>query len=136
MYRKQARPRGRTVIAAGTAVHGNINGRGTLEVQGYVHGDIDQDGQMRVAAGAVCHGNLRAAGLQVEGEIHGEVEVAGLLEIRPTGRLYGHVRCGRLRVHEGAVFRGSNEMVAEKSRSARGSESLAPEPVPQQPHLQ
>ncbi len=95
-----------TVIGPRLAVKGGIRAPGTIVIAGHVDGPVVSGELVRVVAGGVVRGEVKAACAVVEGTIEGPVTVTEVLEIRPGARLKGDVTAMRVAVGEGAQVRG------------------------------
>lgn len=95
-----------TVIGPRLVLRGGVRAPGTIVVAGQVEGPVVSGELVRVVAGGLIRGEVRAACAVVEGTIEGPVFVTEVLEVRPGARLKGDVTAMRVAVGEGAQVRG------------------------------
>ncbi len=110
-----------TQIASGTKVVGQISGSAELVIEGVVEGEIDLQSQVVVGAQGRVEGRIRALTVQVGGKVHGDVIGTERVEVLASGSLEGDVTSPRVRIKEGAFFKGKVEMTASKSRHANAA---------------
>ncbi len=102
-----------TIIGKDTNANGRMDVRGSIRLDGCFDGSIHADGDVAVGDSAKLKATIHAVNVTIAGEVQGDVYASGLLEIASTGKLYGEVKTGALRVEDGAVFKGSCEMLKE-----------------------
>ena len=76
-----------SLISAGLAIEGKINGTGNVRIAGHFKGDANVDGNLSIEPGAKHQGEVRAGSVTVGGELP-EYR-------RPSHRHHGHRRRGR-----------------------------------------
>lgn len=103
-----------TIIGKDTKANGRIEIRGSIRVDGCFDGDIQADGDVAVGDNGKVKAAIHAVNITIAGEVEGDIYASGRLEIASTGRLYGEVKAGALRIEDGAIFRGSCEMLEEQ----------------------
>lgn len=96
-----------SVIGAGTSVRGNIEGEGSLEIQGRVEGDVVMSGNVTVAEGGVVLGNVSAAEISVQGTVKGDLRGAAAVLIAHPARVVGDIDAPRIGIGAGALVRGN-----------------------------
>lgn len=98
-----------SMIAAGTALRGDIAFSGTLRIDGIVDGRIESRGDralLVVGESAHLRGDISAVDAVVCGLIEGNVVVQRYLELRPGSRVIGDVTYSRIEMHVGARVDG------------------------------
>jgi cytoskeletal protein CcmA (bactofilin family) len=98
-----------SIIAAGTAVRGDVFFSGTLRVDGIVDGRIESGGDralLVVGESAHLRGNISAVDAVVCGLVEGNIVVQRYLELRPGSRVIGDVTYIRIEMHVGAQIDG------------------------------
>ena len=103
-----------TIIGKDTKANGRMEVSGSMRVDGCFDGDIQADGDVAIGENARLKAAIRAVNVTIAGEVEGDVHASGRLEIASTGRLYGEVKASALRIEDGAIFRGSCEMLEER----------------------
>ena len=70
-----------TVFSKDTEFYGDLKFKKSLQINGYMEGEINSDGFLVVGEGAVVRANVRAKTVIISGEVHGNVEATDRLEI-------------------------------------------------------
>ena len=63
--------------------------------------------------------NVQARSILIEGRIHGNLEASEKIDIRKTGTLEGDIVTVGISIEEGAMFRGSVDIVKRDQVSAK-----------------
>jgi cytoskeletal protein CcmA (bactofilin family) len=108
---------GRTVIAAGTVVQGNVTADGDLQVDGIVKGDVATKTTLVVGGKAVIEGNISSQHADIAGKVTGTVKTSGLVTIRSTSGIVGDVITRDLNVEPGSSFQGRFQVGASTPAS-------------------
>ncbi|MEW5763113.1 MAG: polymer-forming cytoskeletal protein [Bacillota bacterium] len=95
-----------TLIAGNVRFKGNLNGQGSLRVDGDFEGEINMEGDVVIGEGGKVNATVKANNLTVAGSLKGKAQVQGRLQISAKGRVEGDVQAGRLAVEEGGVLLG------------------------------
>jgi cytoskeletal protein CcmA (bactofilin family) len=131
-------PAGLSVVAAGMAVHGNLDSNGTVRIEGVVEGDVSTRAQALVAKGGVVRGDMAAEEVVVGGTVTGAVRARVRVEIQSGAVVEGDVTTRRIMVAEGATLNGRVRMGEEavedppaagmppRHESAAGSATVSP----------
>lgn len=117
-----------TIIDRDTEIRGPLHSRGTLEIRGFVIGEVVHRGSLVIAPGGVCTGPVQADELFLRGEVHGDVAVSGTLRIGNGGQLFGDASCRRLIIDAGGRFVGKNLSGADEEAKSQPA-PVQPEPV-------
>jgi cytoskeletal protein CcmA (bactofilin family) len=107
-----------SVIAAGLAIDGKIEGAGHVRIAGQFNGDVHVDGNLTIEPGAKLTGGVRAKTVTVGGELEGNIDAASMVELTATGVLTGDLKAGTLTVSAGSRMRGRVEFGWESSPSS------------------
>lgn len=116
-----------SVIGAGTVVHGNLQGEGSLEVFGRVEGDVSTSGDVLVAEGGVVRGDITAAKITVSGAVQGNLNGSEGVALERGAKVVGDVSAPRVGIGSGALIRGH---VRTEGEPAQGQAKRAPGPGP------
>lgn len=108
-----------TVFSKDTEFYGDLKFKKSLQINGYLEGEISSDGFLVVGEGAVVRANIRAKTVIISGEVHGNIEATDRLEIQTSGKLFGNIRTSKLKVADGVVFEGKCEMIKDAERTDR-----------------
>ena len=106
-----------TVFSKDTEFYGDLKFKKSLQINGFLEGEIESEGFLVVGEGAVVRANIRAKTVIIGGEVHGNIEATERLEILTSGKLYGNIRTSKLKIADGVVFEGKCEMIKEYDRS-------------------
>lgn len=116
-----------SLIGAGTVVHGNLQGEGSLEVFGRVEGDVSTSGDVLVAEGGVVRGDIRAAKISVSGAVQGNLTGSEAVLLERGAKVVGDVSAPRVGIGGGALIRGH---VRTEGEAAQGQAKRASGPGP------
>ena len=97
-------------IGENIKVIGNIEGRGTLRINGIVEGDINFDGNIFIGDTGSVLGNVNGNDISLAGTINGNVVSEAQLIVFPTGILIGNVEVANFIIQENAKFDGTCKM--------------------------
>lgn len=114
-----------TVIGLGVIVKGDINGSGSVLIEGTVEGTIHLEND-RVTVGKTgrVNANINAREVVVVGAIRGNVTASEAVDIRMEGSLTGDVSSKRINLEDGAFFKGNID-VRRQERAERVSSFVA-----------
>ena len=104
-----------THIAAGSRLVGDIAGTTDLIVEGYVRGTLEMENAVVIGETGVVDGEIRARAVRGSGVVNGNVTGTVEVEILPKGKIEGDVAAPRLRIAEGAFFKGNVEMDGQEN---------------------
>ncbi len=123
---QQAADRG-SRIGKTMQLKGKLLGDEDLQVDGVLEGKVElRDSYFRVGQSGKVHANVKARSIVIEGTLQGDLEVTEKIEIRKTGSLEGDVVTACISIEEGALFRGSVEIVRRKQVSAEPGPAKKP----------
>jgi cytoskeletal protein CcmA (bactofilin family) len=118
----------------GKSLHlkGEITGSEDLYIDGEVEGTVElKDNNLTVGPNGNVHADVQARSITVLGRLRGNVRAGDKVEIRKTGSLEGDLATARIIIEDGAVFRGSIDIVqpgrAEPDRKAAAQASAPPQ---------
>ncbi len=106
-----------TVIGSNTVIKGEINGSGSLRVDGVVEGGISVTGNVVIGESGRINGDVAAGEMIVSGQVEGNVTTENCLSIFSTGQVIGDVKVGSLRIDEGGMLKGRSEMTPKSQTS-------------------
>ena len=116
---------------------GEITGTEDLQVDGDFHGKIElKDNCLTIGPNARVDADVHALSIYIAGRLKGNVQAPERIELRKTGSLEGDVVTAGIVIEEGAIFRGSIDIVrpdAKERISERSKPSLAKKPEPAKP---
>lgn len=103
-----------SVLGPGVSIDGTISGKQNLVVEGHVKGSLDLGSDLRIAPGARVEATVHALNVTVEGTVTGDISADRKIELLSTARVDGNIKAPKIVVSEGARFRGSVDMGAQK----------------------
>ncbi len=106
-----------TIVGKETRINGRIEAAGTIRIDGRVDGEIEADGDVVIGEPGRLVASVHARNITIAGEIQGNIHAEGRLEIVPTGKLYGDVKVAVLAIEDGAIFKGTCEMIAAEPQT-------------------
>ncbi len=136
MFGKHKPPPLKSLLAAGTAVHGDVHFEDGLRIDGEVHGCVldsaSKPSVVVIGDGAVVNGEVTAEHVIINGQVNGPVTARRLIELQPKAVVHGDVHYQAIELHLGAKVSGRLCPIAD----AAGASSMpltpteASEPAP------
>lgn len=115
-----------SVVAAGLAIEGKIEGSGHVRIAGRFKGDVHVQGNLTIEPGAKLTGGVRAGTVTIGGELEGNIDSATRVELLASGVLNGDLKAGSLTVAAGSKMRGQAEFGwEEKATASKGGLTMA-----------
>ena len=99
-----------TLIARGTELEGDLNFKGSLEVEGSITGNIlseDEDARIRILQGGSIKGDIRVATVLVNGHVTGDIYASNQAKLASQAVVEGHVHYSLIEIEKGAEVVGS-----------------------------
>lgn len=138
-----------SIVPRGITLDGDVEGTEDLVVFGRIHGEIRIDGVLVVEESGVVRGDVFARSVTVRGELAGDAWGQEFVRVDAAGRLVGDLNAPRVKVVDGARFRGRVHMadsgdqpprhVTRPSAEARPADEqrapLAEAPHPREPSV-
>lgn len=88
------------IVMEHTSLSGKIGNCRSLEVYGYIDGEVNAD-RIIVHDTGRLYGTVNAGDIEVNGDLQGEVKVANLIKIGRIGSVSGNVQYGQMAVEAG-----------------------------------
>lgn len=118
-----------TTIGPNTRVKGDIQGDGSLRIEGVVEGDINTTGNLVITESAKVLAEVKANNVSVAGAVRGNIH-ANRIEVLATGRIWGDMTVKVILTNEGAYVSGQIIMLQDVKPPQLESEGAAkPAPV-------
>ena len=120
--------RGRNLAQIGKSLKlkGEITGSEDLYIDGEVEGMVElKENSLTVGPNGKVHADVSARSITILGRLQGNVKAGERIEIRKTGSLEGDLSTARIVIEDGAVFRGSIDIV-KPGRNAVNAPAAAP----------
>ena len=109
-------------IGASIRIKGDVTGDENLIIQGEVEGTIVVQGHnVTISKTGKVKADIEARQIIVEGKLEGDLNGDEKVIICETGNVYGNIIAPRVKLEDGALFKGSIEMEphAQKATSAK-----------------
>ena len=98
-------------IGASIRIKGDVTGDENLIIQGEVEGTIVVQGHnVTISKTGKVKANIEARQIIVEGKLEGDLNGDEKVIICETGNVYGNIVAPRVKLEDGALFKGSIEM--------------------------
>jgi cytoskeletal protein CcmA (bactofilin family) len=111
-----------TIIGPETVVHGNINIKTSLRVDGKVFGEVICDGDVTIGETGYIESSIIARNITIAGSVSGKVQATEKLHILSTGSFNGSTVLNAIVIEEGGVFQGDSTM--QQKRNDKDFEDL------------
>ena len=106
---------------------GEITGSEDLYIDGEVEGSVAlKDNSLTVGPNGKVHADVSARSITILGRLRGNVKAGERIEIRKTGSLEGDLSTARIVIEDGAVFRGSIDIVKPGQNAASAPAAARP----------
>ena len=90
-----------SVLGPSTHVHGQVQGQGSLLIEGSVSGDVSVAGTLALSPGASLEGNVSAHSADVSGIVSGDIVTEGPIAIRAGATVRGELRGSEVSIEPG-----------------------------------
>jgi cytoskeletal protein CcmA (bactofilin family) len=137
-FDEPATVRGSAMIGKSVVIKGHITSREDLYIDGELEGTLEvRDNSVTVGkTGKVTTSSIVAKEVVVLGRVHGNVEATEIIEIRKDATLIGDLRTARIKIDDGAMFKGSVDIVRPEPKPqpkvASAAQPTVAEPARQQ----
>ena len=100
-----------STISAGLKIRGDISGDCHLIIEGEAHGKIHlTNGRVTVGANGRVNADIAAPEIVIEGNVQGNLQARDNVRMGSASHVQGSVLSPRIRIEDGARFRGKVEM--------------------------
>ena len=99
-----------TLIAEGTELEGDLNFKGSLEVEGSITGNIlseDDDARIRILKGGSVKGDVWVATVLINGRVTGDIYASKQAKLASQAVVEGNVHYNLIEIEKGAEVVGS-----------------------------
>lgn len=104
--------RGQASIGKSLKIKGTITGTEDLYIDGQIEGTIRlEQNSLTIGPNGSVDADVFAKDIVIEGKVTGNVNAGDRIDIRKTGSLSGDLSAARIVIEDGAVFRGSVDIV-------------------------
>ncbi len=126
--------RGRNTAQIGKLlkVKGEISGNEDLYIDGEIEGTVElEQNSLTVGPNGKVHADVTARSITILGRVQGNVRAGERIEIRKTGSLEGDLVTARIVIEDGAVFRGSIDIIKAGGAKPASRAPVAPTSPPE-----
>jgi len=107
--------------------NGEVSGSEDLQVDGDFKGKVDlKDNCLTIGPNARVEADVHARAICIFGRLKGNVEAPERIELRKTGSLEGDVVTAGIVIEEGAIFRGSIDIVRPEAKAQEAPVKRSP----------
>jgi len=104
-----------SIIGGQSEITGDLNIKGTLQVDGYVKGQVKADCVVLTESSRI-KGDITANKIIVSGRVEGNLKAEEAIEIMPKGKVIGDVFTNKISVAEGGELNGKVVMSERDSK--------------------
>ena len=102
-------------ISLNSRIDGNVYGKESIVVEGFIKGLISIKGNIIVGSTGVVEADVEADNISVLGKISGNVCARQQIVIQPSGKIQGDISALSIDIKEGALFEGRSHMMSPVS---------------------
>ena len=126
--------RNTATIGKAVKIVGDIYTKEDLNVDGDVEGKIEStDNKITIGTTGRVQASVKAREVVIFGQVQGDVEATDKVDIRREAKLVGNIKTARISIEDGALFKGSIDIVKPEPKpaigGAAGATPTAPAPV-------
>lgn len=116
-------------IGKGVSITGQIHSKEDLIIDGEIDGTIEaHDHKVTIGPNGKVKAGIRAKDIVVLGAVQGNIEASDKTEVKKEARLVGDIKTARIQIEDGAMFKGSIDIV--RTEPARVAPKPQPQPAP------
>lgn len=114
-------------IGKGVSITGQIYSREDLIIDGEVEGSIEAaEHKVTIGPNGKVKAGIKAKDIVVLGVVQGNVEATDRMDIKKDAKLVGDIKTARISIEDGAMFKGSIDII----RTEVPKPVVKPQPVP------
>ncbi|WP_437938605.1 bactofilin family protein [Sorangium sp. So ce341] len=117
-------------IGPTTAIRGNVQGDGDLEILGRVEGSVVMTGDVTIGEGALIQSDVRGRRVVVRGAVAGNISGEEAVILEPGARVVGDLGAPQIGIHAGALVRGNVTTGAPLAAAPAPVRAAAPAAAP------
>lgn len=130
-----ATPARAATIGKGVSITGQIFSKEDLIIDGEVEGTVEaHDHKLTIGPNGKVKATIKAKDIVILGVVQGNVEATEKIDIKKDARLVGDIKTARIAIEDGAVFKGSIDIVRAEApkASAPRPQAITPPSAAQQ----
>ncbi|MGK4007638.1 polymer-forming cytoskeletal protein [Sorangium sp. So ce1036] len=114
-----------STIGPTTAIRGNVQGDGDLEILGRVEGSVVMTGDVTIGEGALIQSDVRGRRVVVRGAVAGSIFGEEAVVLEPGARVVGDLGAPQIGIQPGALVRGNVTTGAPRAAAAPAPRAAA-----------
>lgn len=99
-----------TVIGNSIVIDGEIIGEEDLVIQGTVKGRVALKESLFIEPTAVVEADVDTQNVEISGQVTGNIVASNMVELKTQCRVVGDIKAPRIRIGDGASFKGNVDM--------------------------
>ena len=103
-------------IVSGTRIHGEVETKGDIRIDGTVVGTLNIQGKLVLGASGKVEGEIKCKNAEVMGQVEGEINVSELLSLKASSSLKGDIITNKISIEPGAKISGTINMDKEQQK--------------------
>ena len=112
------RGRNTAQIGKSLSIKGELSGSEDVYIDGEIEGTIElKENALTIGPNGKIHANVTAQTITILGLVQGSVRASERIDIRKTGTLEGDLVTARIVIEDGAIFRGSIDIIKAAAQS-------------------
>lgn len=133
-FESEATPSRTATIGKGVSITGQIYSKEDLIIDGEVDGTIEaHENKLTIGPNGKVKASIKAKEIVVLGIVQGNVEATERMEIRKDARLVGDIKTARISIEDGAIFKGSIDIVRQEVSKPAAKPAMQPQAAAQSP---
>jgi cytoskeletal protein CcmA (bactofilin family) len=109
-------------IGRSVVIKGEVSGNESLYIDGRIEGSLTfKDHRVTVGRNGVVSANISAREVVIMGKVTGNIECSDRVDIRSEGSLTGDIQSRRISVEDGALLRGSVQLIPAEHKQEKPS---------------
>ena len=97
-------------IVSGTKIHGEIETKGDIRIDGSVVGTLNIMGKLVLGTSGKIEGEIKCKNAEIMGSIDGEIKVDELLSLKASSTMKGDIITNKISIEPGATISGTINM--------------------------
>ncbi|OYT11246.1 MAG: cell shape determination protein CcmA [Bacteroidetes bacterium 4572_112] len=106
-------------IVAGTSIHGEIETKGDIRIDGTVVGTLNIHGKLVLGNSGKIEGEIKCKNAEVMGTIEGEINVSELLSLKESSSMKGDIITNKISIEPGAKISGTINMDKSQNETTK-----------------
>ncbi len=120
-------------IGKGVTISGQINSKEDLIIDGEIDGTIEaHEHKVTIGPNGKVKAGIKAKDIVVLGAVQGNIEATDKTEIKKDARLVGDIKTARIQIEDGAMFKGSIDIIRTEAPRPAAKPQSAAQPAAQQ----